>query len=265
MARLNTQKSEMMEKVLANPACTWKKKTREIMNKYRITEEDLIGSKAETKYAIQVGAYIKFYGKMKQSYEDRSKLKFFLDNKVSWKPQEAAEYMTKLTRKQASIIFKARTRMIKVKGNYKNACTYMECRACKQAEETQTHVLNECTTLHPPRAPTLGNNVTKGNDIQRLCTDKNCQTAPMTGEQDRDCDIENSLNTANASRNDIDDNTRQDIDIPQADPNSKKKNSPHDIDPHSITNDKIFSEDSNNLRELSKLIEKTLSELMIDE
>ena len=79
----------------------------------------------------------------------KTKLNFFLEGKDSWIAEEPAEYMRTLTRKQASIIFKARTRMTKIKGNYKNEFPDQMCRACKSNPETHLHALNECETLHP--------------------------------------------------------------------------------------------------------------------
>ena len=39
------------------------------------------------------------------------------------------------------MIFRARTRMLNVKGNYKSAFTNeMKCRACQEKEEDQTHI-----------------------------------------------------------------------------------------------------------------------------
>ena len=91
----------------------------------------------------------KFHEKMTEGTEEMSKITFFLEGKGEWKPEQTAEYMNKLTRKQASIIFKTRTRMLKVKANYKNGFPDQTCRACKAANETQKHVLEECTALHP--------------------------------------------------------------------------------------------------------------------
>merc|ERR1711895_59565 len=85
--------------------------------------------------------------RVKMSREGRSKLNFFLDGKTSWTAEVPAIYMTKLTRKQASTIFKARIRMTKVKGNYKNLFPNLRCRACKEEQETQKHVLQDCKTL----------------------------------------------------------------------------------------------------------------------
>ena len=56
--------------------------------------------------------------------------------------------MNELNRNQASTIFKTRTRMLKVKGNYKNGFTNQECRLCKKHDENQQHILEECEILN---------------------------------------------------------------------------------------------------------------------
>ena len=56
--------------------------------------------------------------------------------------------MKKLTRQQANTIFKARTRMLPVKNNYRNKYRNHTCRACGQPVETQKHVLEDCEVLH---------------------------------------------------------------------------------------------------------------------
>ena len=147
MARLNRNKSEMMTAVLNNPDCKWMKRTKETMDKYGIRECDLNGSIGIAKGAINARVRAKFTTKMEREGESISKLKHFLDGKEQWIPEKAAQYMKRLTRKQASMIFKARTRMIKAKGNYKNGHSELTCRSCQKAPETQTHVLHECDKL----------------------------------------------------------------------------------------------------------------------
>ena len=56
--------------------------------------------------------------------------------------------MLQLGRTQASTIFKARTRMLQVKNNYKNAHKNLTCRACQKENETQEHVLTACPVIH---------------------------------------------------------------------------------------------------------------------
>ena len=66
-----------------------------------------------------------------------------------WKPGTMKKYLMELSKKEASLIFKARTRMIKVKSNYKNMFkNNLNCRACGQAEESQEHILNQCHKIH---------------------------------------------------------------------------------------------------------------------
>ena len=55
--------------------------------------------------------------------------------------------MEKLNRYQVSTIFKARTRMLDVKNNFRGKYNDNICRGCGITEETQEHV-NECTGIH---------------------------------------------------------------------------------------------------------------------
>ena len=57
--------------------------------------------------------------------------------------------MAKLTRRQATHIFKARARMLHIKNNMRGAYKEnMTCRLCNTEIETQEHILSECIKLH---------------------------------------------------------------------------------------------------------------------
>ena len=71
-----------------------------------------------------------------------------MDGKSNWKASKRAEYMSKLMRNQVSTIFKARTRMITVKANYKNGHTNIKYRLCGNHDETQKHIFEECELLN---------------------------------------------------------------------------------------------------------------------
>ena len=58
-----------------------------------------------------------------------------------------ADYINRLTRNQVSTIFKARTRMLKVKDNYKNGHDDLKCRLCGKEQESQKHILEEFEKL----------------------------------------------------------------------------------------------------------------------
>ena len=70
-----------------------------------------------------------------------------MEGKQEWTAGKRAAYISKLTRNQASTIFKARTRMTKVKGNYKKGHKDPLCRLCGKDEETQKHIFEECEKL----------------------------------------------------------------------------------------------------------------------
>ena len=57
-------------------------------------------------------------------------------------------YIYKLSRMESSAIFRARTKMIDVKMNYKGKYSDTTCRHCKKHPETQEHILQECEVLH---------------------------------------------------------------------------------------------------------------------
>ena len=86
---------------------------------------------------------------MVQACQGKSKMTYFTEKKDVWQPGKRAKYMNELTRKQTSLIFKARSRMLKVKCNYKNGFQDLTCRLCKMGEETQSHILEECQAMHP--------------------------------------------------------------------------------------------------------------------
>ena len=52
-ARLNRDNSQLMEKVLSNPQCKWTKDTTSVMTKYGLTDQDLLGTKYQTKNLIK--------------------------------------------------------------------------------------------------------------------------------------------------------------------------------------------------------------------
>ena len=111
MARLKNDRSIMMDNILNNPKCKWKSKTREIMEKYNIYEWELAEEKSVTRRIIAERTKEKFKERMAIMTEGKSKTIFFLNGKDEWDPEKTAEYMNKMTRKQVSTIFKARTRM----------------------------------------------------------------------------------------------------------------------------------------------------------
>ena len=255
MARLNRQKSEIMTKVLENPDCTWMKRTRQVMAKYGIEEDELNESKEAARNAIHVGVFVKFHGKMTKAREERSKLKFFLDGKGIWSPEQPAEYMTKLTRKQTSTIFKARTRMTKVKGNYKNAHLQdLICRACQKEPETQQHVLYECQKLHPETPNNNTETPRDRHDNETGSGNSENHENPIV-RPETETITENIVGDSNQTENPEPlTNPETPIGTPESPPGQ------HETETMDRTN--IFNEDPDILKDLAIMIDDTIEELM---
>ena len=147
--RIKRGSNQMMKTVLtANTKGGWAQTTEQIKAELQIHENDLNASRATVKKSINKKAMTYFQQKITQEGKDKSKVQHLLSGRENWQPGKRPEYMNKLTRKQASTIFQARTRMLKVKNNYKNGNSDLMCRLCKEKEETQKHILEECLKIH---------------------------------------------------------------------------------------------------------------------
>ena len=106
---------------------------------------------------------------------EKSKIQHLLATKNNqWEPGKPAPYIMELTRAQASTIFKAKTRMLHVKENYKGKYQHrpdkLKCRACGLTEETQNHILNECTNLHLDDSTKVSQEDLKTENVDALRT-----------------------------------------------------------------------------------------------
>ena len=76
------------------------------------------------------------------------KNRHLVENKIEWNVGNRPKYMQEMSRENASTIFKARTRMIDIKNNFRNKYNDLLCRVCNKADETQEHVLENCPVIH---------------------------------------------------------------------------------------------------------------------
>ncbi len=148
--RLKETASELITNTLnSNIKGGWKQRLEKTLEGNNLQETDLQGTKQRTKKITNEKVKTTFKEKLNKDSQDKSKIKHLLDGTGDWTPSNRKPYLNKLTRNEASTIFKTRTRMIEAKANYKNKYkNNMICRACGQVTETQKHVLQECRTLH---------------------------------------------------------------------------------------------------------------------
>ena len=144
----------------------WAEQNARLKKEFNIEEEDLIGTKYHLKNKLQREAKQILKKGLEKSAKDKSKMQYYLEGKKDWSIGNRASYLDKLPRNKASIIFIARTRMLKVRANYKNGNKDLSCRACKETTETQQHILEECSEIHGPLPKVTKEMIFKENTIE---------------------------------------------------------------------------------------------------
>jgi hypothetical protein len=138
--RLEKTKNALIDDVLKSTAKkAWQKITENIKERNMIENDCAQITKAMDEA---------FKNRIEEEARSKSKVQFLLQEREGWMPGKRKIYLSKLTRTEASEIFKLRSRMIKVKRNFKGAYTNLTCRGCNANEENQKHVLEECSSIH---------------------------------------------------------------------------------------------------------------------
>ena len=147
--RIKNGGSERLKTLMNNrDKSPWATETQQLKNTIGVNDDDLTGEKPTVKHRVNKAINKWYKQKLEEDSKEKSKVLHLLEGKEEWAPRRRPEYMNKLTRKQASTIFKARTRMVPVKNNYRKMYHNNICRACGHEVETQQHVFEECDVLH---------------------------------------------------------------------------------------------------------------------
>ena len=149
--RIRKGDSELMKQVIElEQKGGWKETTEKIKEEMGIEQNDMRGEQSSVKHRIRRKTKQYFKEKMEREGNGKSKVTYLLEGLGhSWKPGKRQQYLNALPRKQASILFKSRTRMLDVKNNFRGKYQNTQCRMCRDSIETQEHVLEECKQLHP--------------------------------------------------------------------------------------------------------------------
>ena len=148
--RISKNKNRM-NKLILNENSEWTKETQKIIDKYEINKQIYLNMKPrKAKKFIRRRIQLIFRKELFENRDNKSKVDYLTKQYIG---NEKAEYTNYLNRRDTSIMFKARCRMLDIKGNYKNKYPNMICRLCKNETETQEHILNKC-------------NITLGKDLR---------------------------------------------------------------------------------------------------
>ena len=147
--RIESFEDNRREKIIIGKRTTWTGKKADLVARWEL-EDDLKKDKSIgwKKRQIKRAAGEELRKEIEERNIHTTKNKFYLDNKEEWQIGNRAPYLQNLSRKEASTIIKARTRMLRVKkNNIDGKQPNNTCRACGKEEETQEHVLEECPAL----------------------------------------------------------------------------------------------------------------------
>ena len=114
----------------------WAEETIKEKQELGIDEGDMKGEKTSVKHRVNNKIKKWFKERIEKESNNKSKVQHLLEGIKNWEPQKRANYMKKLTRPQASTIFKAKSRMLPVKNNFRNKHQTQTCRACGNHTET---------------------------------------------------------------------------------------------------------------------------------
>ena len=147
--RLDKNQDKLADKMMKiNGKKSWNKQLQQTKETYKITTIDMQGTKRNVKRNITPKINCTFRERIDTDGENKSKVKYLKQGIKTWRPNNKPTYMAKLTRKDCSTIFKARTRMTEIKDNFRGMYTDNICRACGKTNETQEHILDKCPSIH---------------------------------------------------------------------------------------------------------------------
>ena len=115
--RLEKTRNSLIDNILKieNKSC-WNNKTKNLIEHYNI---DITKDKQSFKNDVIDKINKKFTEQLKKSTNTKTKINFLITNCTNENQKIRPAYLNKLNRKQCSTIFKARTRMLQVKTNFK--------------------------------------------------------------------------------------------------------------------------------------------------
>ena len=134
----------------------WQAGTQKLLIKYNIEQELIEGKKGPLLRKINSNKVALIKRKIATETEEKTKTKHWAQLKDTIEPSKRPDYMNKLNRKQCNAILKTRSSMLPVKNNQKSQySTDLTCRFCRQQEENQEHILQDCNSV-------------PGNDTKKL-------------------------------------------------------------------------------------------------
>ena len=142
--KMKEQKETTVAKIMKDTSNVWTKQLYKKLEKYNLSSVTTLAmTKNELKKTITERSKVNKTENLLTT--DKTKVNHIVKYKNPDNMLTVPAYMNQLTRRNCASIFAVKARMIKVKGNYKNAHNDLTCRWCNNKDETQEHIMTECT------------------------------------------------------------------------------------------------------------------------
>ncbi len=155
----------LLHRILNYENAPWKTKVQKDLTDLHINDNQPNKKKVKREIDSKIDKCMQ--AKTNQQGESKSKYQHLTRRNTNYKCQRK-NYLTKLNRIDASTIFKARSRMLDIKENFKGKPGDNLCRACKNEIETIKHVFQECEDIHEDQSLVTEINEVFEDDIPNL-------------------------------------------------------------------------------------------------
>ena len=146
--RLKVTKNDLITKILKiQTKKSWSLNVNEIAKQYDIERVEHLETPV-AKRIINSKTRIRNLLDMMEKANSKSKVAHLTTHRDKTNITKVPSYINILTRRETSWIFKARSRMLEVKNNFRGMHSNLTCRGCGKTDETQIHVMTECECLH---------------------------------------------------------------------------------------------------------------------
>ena len=169
--RLNNTANNLIKLVTeSNEPTSWKNKTKETISKLKIDPDRIMENQSKLQQKIKTKEQTRKdqVKRIQEISAKKSKVRHLIQGIRERSPCQRPPYMNKLDRYKVSIIFKARTRMLDVKNNFRGKYNNLRCRGCGTEDETQEHILNECNKIHNDQQTKVTNDCIFDENPNRL-------------------------------------------------------------------------------------------------
>ena len=162
---VNQKNDSILHNIMTDEHNPWAKQMENILKESGITIDQIKTATPEQIKKLTTKKLQQYHIKtIEKVAETKSKVRHYVALRNQDDRRCTPEYINKLSRSKCADIFRVRSRMLKVKANYKSIQNNTTCRWCNSPQETQEHILSECIAFKDITKDTKYNTIFKDNN-----------------------------------------------------------------------------------------------------